>query len=65
MLHLISMGWVKYCLKAFCAQVGGSTSLALKQYDGWGASIGKRLSRHSNSNLLQMNFPKRFSLERI
>jgi hypothetical protein len=28
MLHLISLGWFKYCLDAFCAQAGGSTSLA-------------------------------------
>ncbi len=61
MLHLISLGWFKYCLEAFCAQAGGSTSLALKHYDRLCASIGKRLSRHSDRNLPRMNFPKGFS----
>jgi Plavaka transposase len=61
MLHLISLGWFKYCLDAFCAQAGGSTSLALKQYDSLCASIGKRLSRHSDRDLPRINFPKGFS----
>jgi hypothetical protein len=61
MLHLISLGWFKYCLKAFCAQAGGSTSLALNHYDRLCASIGKRLSRHSDRDLSRMNFLMGFS----
>ena len=61
MLHLISLGWFKYCLDAFCAQAGGSTSFALKQYDSLCASIGKRLSRHSDRDLPRINFPNGFS----
>jgi hypothetical protein len=61
MLHLISLGWFKYCLDAFCAQAAGSTSLALKQYDSLCASIGNRLSRHSERDLPRINFPKGFS----
>ena len=61
MLHLISLRWFKCCLDAFCAQAAGSTSLALKQYDSLCASIGNRLSRHSDRDLPQINFPKGFS----
>jgi hypothetical protein len=61
MLHLISLGWFKYCLDAFCAQAGGNTSLALEQYDSLCASIGNRLSRHSDRDLPQINFAKGFS----
>ncbi|KAI2495148.1 hypothetical protein MHU86_19379 [Fragilaria crotonensis] len=32
MLHLISLGWFKYCLQAFSAQAGPNSN-ALKQYD--------------------------------
>jgi hypothetical protein len=35
--------------------------LALKKYDSLCASLGKRLSRHSDCNLPQINFPKEFS----
>jgi Plavaka transposase len=61
MLHLISLGWFKYCLEAFCTQAGGKNSLALKQYDSLCASIGKRLSRHSDRDLPRIEFPKGFS----
>ena len=61
MLHLVSLGWFKYCLEAFSAQAGGRTSLALKKYDSLCASLGKRLSRHSDRDLPRMNFPKGFS----
>ncbi len=61
MLHLISLGWFKYCLEAFAAQAGGKDSLLLKQYDGLCASIGRRLSRHSDRDLPRINFPKGFS----
>jgi hypothetical protein len=61
MLHLISLGWFKYCLQGFAAQAGGPKSLALQQYDKLCASIGKKLSRHSDRDLPRMNFPKGFS----
>jgi hypothetical protein len=61
MLHLISLGWFKYCLEAFAAQAGGRDSLSLKYYDQLCASIGGRLSRHSDRDLPRMNFPKGFS----
>jgi hypothetical protein len=51
MLHIVSLGWFKYCLEAFSVQVGGPTSLALKKYDSLCASLGKRLSRHSDRDL--------------
>ena len=60
MLHLISLGWFKYCLEAFAAQAGAK-SVALKQYDSLCAKIGRLLSRHSNRDLPRMNFPKGFS----
>ena len=62
MLHVISLGWFKYCLEAFATQAGGPQSSALKQYDGLCASIGRRLSRHSDRDLPRLNFPKGFSL---
>jgi hypothetical protein len=59
MLHLVSLGWFKYCLEAFfSAQAGGSTSLALKKYNSLCASLGKRLSRHSDRDLPRMNNPE-------
>ena len=60
-LHLISLGWFKYCLQGFTAQAGGPKSLALQQYDKFCASIGKKLSRHGDCDLPRMNFPKGFS----
>ena len=61
MLHLVSLGWFKYCLEAFSAQAGGKASLGLKKYDSLCASLGKRLSRHSDRDLPRINFPKGFS----
>ncbi len=61
MFHLISLGWFKYCLEAFAAQAGGPDSVSLKYYDRLCASIGGRLSRHSDRDLPRMNFPKGFS----
>ena len=60
-LHLVSLGWFKYCLEAFSTQAGGPTSLALRKYDRLCASLGRRLSRHSDRDLPRMNFPKGFS----
>ena len=60
MLHLISLGWFKYCLEAFAAQVGPN-SFALKQYDGLCAELGRRLSRQSDRDIPRTNFPKGFS----
>ncbi len=39
MLHLISLGWFKYCLEAFAAQAGKG-SVALKKYDRLCATLG-------------------------
>ena len=41
MLHLISLGWFKYCLEAFAAQAGKG-SVALKKYDRLSAALGSR-----------------------
>jgi hypothetical protein len=60
MLHLVSLGWFKYCLLAFAAQAG-PTSLALKQYDMLCAKLGMRLSRQSDRDIPRTNFPKGFS----
>ena len=61
MLHLISLGWFKYCLDAFSAQAGGPQSIGLKQYDRLCAIIGRRLTRQSDRDLPRTNFPKGFS----
>ena len=61
MLHLISLGWFKYCLDAFSPQAGGPQSVALKQYDRLCSIIGKRLSQQSNRDIPRTNFPKGFS----
>ena len=60
MLHLVSLGWFKYYLEAFSAQAGGPSSLALKKYDSFCASLGKRLSRHSDRDLSRMKLLKGF-----
>jgi hypothetical protein len=60
MLHLVSLGWFKYCLLAFAAQAG-PTSVALKQYDMLCAKLGMRLSRQSDREIPRTNFPKGFS----
>ena len=61
MLHLVSLGWFKYCLEAFATQAGGKNSVAVKRYDALCARIGTQLSRHSDRDLPRMNFPKGFS----
>jgi hypothetical protein len=61
MLHLISLGWFKYCLEAFSSQAGGSGSIALKQYDRLCSMIGQQLSRQSDRDIPRTNFPKGFS----
>ncbi len=60
MLHLVSLGWFKYCLLASAAQAG-PTSVALKQYDMLCAKLGMRLSRQSDREIPRTNFPKGFS----
>jgi hypothetical protein len=60
MLHLISLGWFKYCLEAFSAQAGPK-SLALRQYDMLCANLGIRLSRQSDRDIPRINFTKGFS----
>ena len=61
MLHLVSLGWFKYCLEAFASQAGGKNSVAVKRNDALCAIIGTQLSRHSDRDLPRMNFPKGFS----
>ena len=62
MLHLISLGWFKYCREAFSAQAEGSGSVGLKQYDRLCAKIiGQRLTRQIDRDLPRTNFPKGFS----
>ncbi len=61
MLHLISLGWFKYCLEAFSAQAGGTGSVGLKQYDRLCAIIGQCLTRQSDRDLPRTNFSKGFS----
>ena len=61
MLHLVSLGWFKYCLEAFSSQAG-LKSVALKQYDRLCATLGSRLSRQSDRDMIpRTNFPKGFS----
>lgn len=60
MLHLISLGWFKYCLQAFSAQAG-PTSVALKHYDLLCANLGVKMSRQSDRDIPRVNFPKGFS----
>jgi hypothetical protein len=61
MLHLVLLGWFKYCHEAFASQAGGKNSVAVKHYDALCARIGTQLSRHSDCDLPRMNFPKGFS----
>jgi hypothetical protein len=64
MLHLISLGWFKYCLDAFTYQAGGrkgNKSVALQHYDGLCGTIGKLMARQSDRDLPRTNFPKGFS----
>ena len=47
MLHLVSLGWFKYCLQAFSAQAGLKSS-ALKHYDMLCVNLGFQLSTSDN-----------------
>jgi hypothetical protein len=60
MLHLISLGWFKYCLQAFSVQAGPK-SQALKDYDALCAKLGCTLSRQSDRDVPRTNFPRGFS----
>jgi len=60
MLHLISLGWFKYCLQAFSAQAGPK-SQALKDYDALCAKLGYTLSRQSDRDVPRTNFSRGFS----
>jgi hypothetical protein len=61
MLHLISLGWFKYCLAAFSDQAGKPGSVPVKKYDSLCAKIGHRLARQSDRNVPRTNFQKGFS----
>ena len=60
MLHLISLGWFKYCLQAFSSQAGPNSN-ALQQYDVLCTKLGRSLSRQSDRDTPRTNFPKGFS----
>ena len=60
MLHLVSLGWFKYCLQAFSGQAGPN-SQALKDYDELCARLGRTLSRQSDRDVPRTNFPRGFS----
>ena len=60
MLHLISLGWFKYCLQAFSAQAGPK-SQALKDYDALCAILGCKLSRQSDRDVPGTYFSRGFS----
>ncbi len=52
MLHLISLGWFKYCLDSFAKQLSPSTSSTYsKQYDKLCAFLGSKLARHSDRDV--------------
>jgi hypothetical protein len=59
MLHLVSLGWFKYCLLAFAAQAG-PMSVALKQNDMLCARLGMSLSKQSDRDIPRTNIPKGF-----
>ena len=56
-LHMVSLGWVKYALESFSAQVGPQ-SMALKQYDALCAKVSQHLCRHNDQSLPRLSFPK-------
>ena len=61
MLHLISLGWFKYCLEAFSDQAGAPGTVPVKKYDSLCATIGTRLARQSDRDVPRTNFQKGFS----
>ena len=61
MLHLISLGWFKYCQEAFTGQAVEPGTVPVKKHDSLCATIGLQLLRQSNRNLPRTNFPKGFS----
>ena len=56
MLHLVLISWFKYCITSFSSQAG-SKSVCLGKHDVLCAEIGKSLSRQSDRELPQTNFP--------
>ncbi|KAI2508835.1 hypothetical protein MHU86_5569 [Fragilaria crotonensis] len=55
-LHLITLGWFKYCLESFAHQAGakkGKKSAALEHYDALCADIGSAMVRKSDRDLPQ------------
>ena len=59
-LHLVTLGWFKYCMTSFSSQAG-STSVPLSHHSVLCAEIGKSLSRQSDRDLPHTNFPDGFS----
>ena len=60
MLHLISLGWFKYCLEPFSDQTGKPGTISLKKYNSLCATIGQRLARQSDRDVPRTKFPKDF-----
>jgi len=56
MLHLISLGWFKYCLTAFKSQIG-KTSVRVEEFDVLCSKVGQLLCRQSDRTLPRTNFP--------
>ena len=60
-LHLVLLGWFKYCMEAFVTQMGGPKSTYAALFDSLCAEIGERLQRQSDREVPRTNFPKGFS----
>ena len=60
-LHLLLLGWFKYCIEAFVVQLGGVKSVKVAMFDNLCAEIGERLQRQSDRDVPRTNFPKGFS----
>ena len=60
-LHLILLGWFRYCMEAFVIQMGGPKTTSAALFDDLCADIGLRLQRQSDREVPRTNFPKGFS----
>ena len=60
-LHLILLGWFKYCMESFVGQAGGAKNGACALYDDLCANVGKGLMRQSDREVPRTNFPNGFS----
>ena len=60
-LHLVLLGWFKYCMDAFILQMGGPKTTSAALFDDLCADIGRSLQRQSDREVPRTNFPKGFS----